>query len=77
MIKYAGGVKTCRYSYLCLDLSMHVHKNPFHLVTQSLSVVFIYMQVNFERNEKLLCLSSVFIIYMKLFSMFVCSKRTQ
>jgi hypothetical protein len=36
MIKYAGGVKTCRDPYLCLDLSMHVHKNPFHLVTQSL-----------------------------------------
>jgi hypothetical protein len=36
MIKYAGGVKTCRDPYLCLDLSMHVHKNPFRLVTQSL-----------------------------------------
>jgi len=33
-----GGVclKTCRDPFLELDLSMHVNKTPFHLVTQSL-----------------------------------------
>jgi hypothetical protein len=28
--------KTCRDSYVSLDLSMHVNKNPIHLMTQSL-----------------------------------------
>jgi hypothetical protein len=28
-------LETCRNCYLCLNLSMHVNKIPFHLVTQA------------------------------------------